>query len=332
MRLPPFEVVEPGTVKSALSTLEKHKGEMKIIAGGIELVGLMKLGLASPHYIMSLKKIKSLTGVTKNKDQVVIGSCTVIRKIAESPLIQELFAGISEAAFSVAAPPIQNRATIGGNILQNSRCLYYNQSELFRSGLKPCRKAGGETCHAVKGGKHCFSVYQGDLAPALISLNAKAKLGRNGSSRTIPILDLFTGKGINPLAIGEDELLTEIIIPIPKEKSSSAYEKLRIRSSLEYPLISSAVFLSCDKDGKVDDARIVLGAAGQSPKIIEKASYILRGKKPTDKDIEEASEMVFQAAEAVDNLPVPASYRRKMAKTFTKRAISKALKGLRKDG
>lgn len=331
MRLPPFEVLEPATLKNALSMLEKHKGKVKVIAGGTEIVDLMKLGLSATPYILSLRKIKNLQGIKEGEGRIIIRSNTTLREIIESLLIKDLFKGISQAANSVAAPPIQNRATIGGNILQNSRCMYYNQSELFRNGLKPCYKAGGGMCRAVKGGNRCFSVYQSDMAPALISFNAKAKLEKTGSSRTILISDLFTGKGENPHSIGENELLTDIIIPIPKGQCSSAYEKLRIRKSLEYPLMSSAVFMSGNKNGEIIDACIVLGAAGSSPKIIDKASKALKGKKPSDKDIEEASEAVLQQVEAADNLPVPAFYRRKMAKIFTKRAIQKALKDLRKD-
>ncbi len=331
MRLPPFEVLEPATLKNALSMLEKHKGKVKIIAGGTEIVGLMKLGLSEPPYVLSLRKIKNLKGIKKNKNQIIIRSNTTLREIIESSLINDLFKGISQAASLVAAPPIQNRATIGGNILQNSRCMYYNQSELFRNGLKPCYKAGGGMCRAVKGANRCFSVYQSDMAPALISFNAKAKLEKTGSSRTVLISDLFTGKGENPHSMGENELLTDIIIPIPKGQYSSVYEKLRIRKSLEYPLMSSAVFVSGKINGEVIDARIVLGAAGSSPKIIDKASKVLKGKKPSNKDIEAASEAVLQFIEVADNLPVPASYRRKMAIIFTKRAIQKALNDLRKD-
>ncbi|MCX5807940.1 MAG: FAD binding domain-containing protein [Proteobacteria bacterium] len=331
MRLPPFEVLEPATLKNALSMLEKHKGKVKVIAGGIEIVGLMKLGLSAPPYILSLRKIKNLQGIKKNEGQVIIRSNTTLREIIESSLINDLFKGISQAANLVAAPPIQNRATIGGNILQNSRCMYHNQSELFRNGLKPCYKTGGDMCRAVKGGNRCFSVYQSDMAPALISFNAKARLEKTGSSRTILISDLFTGKGENPISIGENELLTDIIIPIPKGQYSSAYEKLRIRKSLEYPLMSSAVFMSGNKNGEIIDACIVLGAAGSYPKIIDRASKVLKEKKPSDKDIEEASRAALQQVEVADNLPVPASYRRKMAIIYTKRAIQKALKDLRKD-
>ena len=332
MRLPPFEMLEPATLKNALNMLEKRKGMVRIIAGGTELVGLMKLGIASPSYVLSLRRIKCLKGIRKDKSSVTIGSGTTLREIIESSIIRSLFDGVFQAANSVAAPPIQNMATIGGNILQNSRCMYYNQSELFRKGLSACYKAGGDVCRAVKGGKRCFSVYQSDISPALVSFDTQVRLEKHGSSRIISLFELFTRNGVNPHSIGEDEMLTEITIPLPKGHYSSSYEKLRIRKSLDYPLISCAVLLSGNGDGKVKNSRVVLGSAGSYPKIIEKASKALDGKAICDIDIEKASEAALQQVEAADNLTMPASYRRRMAKIVTKRAIQKALKNFRKDG
>ena len=99
----------------------------------------------------------------------------------------------------MAAPPIQNIATIGGNLLQNSRCLFYNQSELVRKAAPPCIKQGGKTCAAVKGSTRCFSVYQGDMAPSLIAFNATAVLQKAGGTRRVPVSELFSHNGKRPL-------------------------------------------------------------------------------------------------------------------------------------
>ena len=228
MKLPPFSVLEPNNKKNALSMLDMYGDKLKVIAGGTELILLMKLGLLTPAYVMSLKAIKGLRGIKKKNNEVIIGSATTIREIIESSVISGAFKGIAEAARSVAAPPIQNMATIGGNILQDTRCIYRNQSDLFRSGLKPCYKSGGNTCHAVKASKRCFSVYQGDMAPTLISFNSKVKLEKKGSHRIVALADLFTGKGAKPFTIRDDEILTEIAIPLPDGRYGSSYEKLRI--------------------------------------------------------------------------------------------------------
>ena len=135
-------------------------------------------------------------------------------------------------------------ATAGGNILQNTRCMYYNQSGMVLNGLERCHKRGGNVCLAVKGSKRCFSVYQGDMAPAFIAFDARCVLEKKGSTRTVSLTELFTGNGAAPFAIGADELLTKIIIPNPEGIYGSAYRKLRLRGSTDYPLASAAAFVS----------------------------------------------------------------------------------------
>jgi len=321
LKLPPFIILEPGTKKSALTALDKYRNRSKIIAGGTEVVVMLKLGLLSPSYLISLRNIRCLNGIRKTKNEVIIGSTTTINEIIQSRLMNKYFKGIIKAAKSLAAPPIQNRATIGGNVLQNTRCIYFNQSELFRNGLKPCFKAGGNICHAIKGGKNCFSVYQSDMAPALISFNSKVKLEKKGSCRVILLSDIFTGKGENPFLIEDNELLTEFIIPLPDGKCSSSYEKLRIRSGLEYPLVSVAVSILRNKDKRLDDLRIIIGAAGSAPKIIENVSSYLKGGYPSIEDIGKIVSLAEDLTEFVNNLSIPGAYRRKLLKVLIKRAI-----------
>jgi CO/xanthine dehydrogenase FAD-binding subunit len=268
----------------------------------------------------------------KKKSEFVISAAATLREIVESPDIRGLASGIAQSAGLVAAPPIRNIATVGGNLLQNTRCLYYNQSELARKAAAPCLKQGGKSCAALKGGTRCFSVYQGDLAPSLIAFAASAVLKKAGASRTIPVLDLFSRNGRHPLTIGDDEILTDIIIPIPKGAYGSSYQKLRLRSGLEYPLVSSSVFLSMSSHGVIDQARVVVGAVGPAPTLMEGASAFLVGRKPAEVDVEKAAQSALSASRPIDNLALPGSYRRRMVKVFTKRAIEGALLSLQKAG
>jgi 4-hydroxybenzoyl-CoA reductase subunit beta len=321
MRLPPFSILEPDSKKDALSMLDKYGKHVKIVAGGTELTVLLKLGLLAPAYVMSLRSIDVLTGIKSKKREVIIGSATTIREIAQSPLINDKLKGVAQAARLVAAPAIQNRATIGGNILQNTRCIYRNQSDLFRSGLEPCYKSGGNTCHVAKAGQRCFSIYQSDMAPPLISFNSKVKLERKDSHRIIPVADLFSGKGENPFLTKEDELLTEIIIPLPDEEYSSSYEKLRFRKGLGYPLASVAASVLRNKDKKTDDVCIVVGAAGSAPKIVSKQlAFVEKEDFPRD-DSDNIGDIAASKTELVDNLSLPPTYRRKMVKVLTRRAL-----------
>ena len=328
MSLSGFQYFGPKTLRETLSLMQKQGGGATIVAGGTEVMGRLKHGLIGPSSVVSLKNLQSLSGITHKKKELVIGSGTSITELAESPLVGRLFSAVSQAANVVAAPPIRNVATVGGNILQGTRCLYYNQSPIVRQGLGPCFKLGGKVCHAVKGGTRCFSVYQGDLAVALIACGAEACLRKTGSSRTVPVEALFTGNGKAPFAIESTELMTEILLPVPKEPQVSAYQKLRMRKSIDYALASAAAALTVSRKGTIGWARIVVGAAGPLPRVADEAAQMLVGKVPGDIDIDEVTTVAARGAEAVDNMLLPAHYRRKMTAVCVRRAVQQALKDL----
>ncbi len=331
MRLPPFDVFEPRTMKDALSIMHDHAGVLKVIGGGTELVGLMKLRLVVPQYVLSTRKLGALRGIEEKKNEVVIGAGTSLAEIMESPVLAGRFQAVVDAASMVAAYPIRTRATIGGNILQNTRCLYYNLSEIPRKGLPACFKAGGNVCNAVKGSKRCFSVYQGDMAPALMSFDARIHLKRYNGSRKVPLAQLYTGDGKNPVAIGLDELLTHISIPMPAGVYGSSFQKIRLRKALDYPLASAAAFVSVKAGNKVDEVRVVLGAAGSGPKLLDTTTGF-KGKVLAEKQMAEISEKALKAAEMTDNTALPGSYRRKIIKVVAARALRDALSRIERSG
>lgn len=307
-----------------------HPGEkLEVIAGGTEILGRLKHGLCHPDYTMSLKNVRELSGAALDQDKVVVGSGTSLLDIIKSEHLR-VFDAMVEAARAVAAPPIQNVATIGGNILQQTRCLRYNQSELVRKSMASCYKMGGTVCNVVQGSQRCFSVYQGDMAPALIAFEAQVQLETAGSSRTIPILELFAGRGERPFTLKDNELLTHIILAVPEGSYGSAYKKLRLRGALDYPLAAAAAVLSFGGDGSVSTARIVVGAAGPAPKRVEAAEAVLINKHPNQKDVEAAADQAARAAQVVENLPLPAAYRRSMIGVMTRRAITEALQESKK--
>ena len=262
--------------------------------------------------------------------EIVLGAGTTLKEIANSPIIREQYKAIAEAAFQVASPTIAAMGTLGGNVLQNTRCMTYDQSEIVLKGLEACHKRGGGICLAIKGSTRCFSVYQGDMAPALIAFDGQCILRKSSSTRTIPIMDLFTGNGVRPFSIGSNEILTGIIIPQQDSAGGSAYKKLRIRGSIDFPLASAASVIRVGADRRITSSRIVIGAAGPAPKIVEQASSALQGKLPEEVDLEAMAGMAYGLTEGVDNLAMPGAYRRKMAGVLTKRAIQEALEDIKR--
>lgn len=330
MSLPFFQYLGPTTKEEALSMRARHAADaLEVVAGGTEVLGRLKHGLLHPDYAMSLKNVKELCGTAREHGKVMVGSGATLRDLIRSECLRG-FTAIVEAAIAVAAPPIQNVATIGGNILQQTRCLKYNQSQLVRQSMALCFKMGGTVCNVVQGSQRCFSMYQGDMAPALMALEALVQLETATSSRTVPIDGLFTGRGEKPFLLGDDELLIRVILPIPSGVHSSSYKKLRLRGALDYPLAAAAVSLSFAGDGSVTTARVVIGAGGPAPKRVEAAEAVLTNKHPNQKDVEEAGNQAAKTAQVVENLPMPAAYRRSMVGVMTKRAIADALQETKK--
>jgi 4-hydroxybenzoyl-CoA reductase subunit beta len=225
----------------------------------------------------------------------------------------------------VAIPSIRHGATIGGNLCLDTRCLYYNQSEFWRSGLKACFKRGGDICHAVEKGKRCQAVYQGDLGPILIALGAEVKIVSAKGEKIISLAQFFTGRGEKPNVLKSDEILAEIRIPPSDPGAAGAYEKLRVREGMDFPMAGAAVMLKKNQSGTIEQAKVVLGAVGSSPIEVPKTAGLLEGQKPTEDLLQSVSQEAVDRAHPVGNLAINASYRKKMVGLLVKRALRRAL-------
>jgi 4-hydroxybenzoyl-CoA reductase beta subunit len=282
----------------------------------------MKHRLLTPGYLLNLKGLE-LDFIEEGKEGVRIGALTKLSDIIKSPLVQEKLPVLAQAASYVAAPPLQNMGTLGGNLCLNTRCFFYNQSQFWRQARSLCFKTGGEMCHVVRGGERCYSVYQGDLAPVLIALGARVKLAQKGGERVIPLLDLYTGQGEEPIALEVGEILAEVEIPAPVAPWGGDYQKLRYRGAMDFPLVGVAAVLNRNGEGCVR-AKVVLTAVASAPVVVEEGSKLLEGQKLDEEVIARAAEAAYEAAHPVANIGSTPLYRRKMVRVMTQRAIAHA--------
>jgi 4-hydroxybenzoyl-CoA reductase subunit beta len=325
MRLPKFEHLQPESLEEALDLLSEHGEEAKVIAGGTDLLVSMKHKLLTPKYVLNLKEL-GLDFIEEGKEGLRIGALTRLTTIIKSPLVQEKLPVLAQAAGYVAAPPLQNMGTLGGNLCLNTRCFFYNQSRFWRQARPLCFKTGGEMCHVVKGGDHCYSVYQGDLAPVLIALGARVRLAKKGGEWVIPLLDLYTGQGEKPIGLEAGEILTEVEIPAPAASSwGGDYQKLRYRGAMDFPLVGVAAVLTWNGEGCAE-ARVVLTAVASAPVVVEEAGKLLEGQKPGEEIIGRAAEAAYEVAHPVANIGSTPLYRRKMVRVMAKRAIANAVR------
>jgi 4-hydroxybenzoyl-CoA reductase subunit beta len=319
MKLKPFTALEPRTVDEARSFLRKHKDNAVIKAGGTALVPEMKMGLVAPEYVVLLNCLEGMDGIIEKKDGLHIGAMASLHDIRTSPLVKKEWAPLAEAVEQVSAPGLHYQSTLGGNICQNTRCKYYNQSEFWRKVKGMCYKRGGDRCHVGPGIKRCQSIYQGDLAPLLICLDAKAVVASPRKEEKLPLSGLFTGRGEKPLRLASNQMITEFVVP-PIKRRKAGYEKLRERGSLDYPELGIAAML--DMKGKtVSESRFVLTAMGSGPVVV--SDPFLRARKLDQAFIDDAAGKVISSLKPVSNLRSSPTYRKKMAGVLVKRLLGR---------
>jgi 4-hydroxybenzoyl-CoA reductase beta subunit len=329
VRLPAFAYELPRNLDEALELLNTHGPDCRILAGGTDLLVRMKQGLASPAHLISLKALPELANIRESGCFLRIGAATRLADILAYPPIQDRWPGLFEAITSIGAPSIQHFAgTIGGNLCQDNRCQFYNQSRFFRSAKQPCNKAGGKTCFAWEGGSdRCHSVCQSDAAPVLIAMDARVVVQSKKGDRTIPLTELYSAVGERPLTLADDEILTEIQVPESAPGVGTAFEKLAYRSAIDYAVVSAGAFIKTDGD-RIAQARLVIGAVARAPLTISAAENILKSKPAADPQaIEDAGSAAMNAAAAfmANNMAQPADYRIRMVSVMAKRAIYRAL-------
>jgi 4-hydroxybenzoyl-CoA reductase subunit beta len=294
--LPEFEYKRPENLGEILSLLSQYGEEAALLAGGTDLIPRMKMGLIQPKVILSLSAINDLTYVRQEGERLKIGAFTTIDELQRHPTIGSHYPVLYEAAILTASENIRLRGTVGGNIMQDTRCMDYNQSQAWRGSSKTCFKMGGSICNAAKKGKRCFATYCGDLAPALISLGTLVCLESKEDKREIPLENLFTGNGESPFSIRRGELLKEMIVPL--SKTLGGYKKLRLRRSIDYPLASIAIGSNQEGTG-----RLVVGAVGPCPKTYAFSSFDQLGS---------LIEKAYEDATPVMNRPLSPLYRKRM--------------------
>ncbi len=303
-----FGMSFPKTVEEAVSELPRgrrvdHFTRARILAGGQDLLTEMKEHLVEPEQLVNLKGVEGLGEIRElDGGGFEIGALVSVARIAADPRFDGAYAAFSEAAASVATPQIRAAATLGGNLCQRPRCLYY------RSELAPCLKKGGAECFAYKGenkfnailgGGPSYIVHPSDIAPALVALGAEVVIAGRGSTRTVAIDRFFTlpseGSIMRENVLKSEEIVTHVRIPAQPDGAESTYVKFRERESFDFAL--GAVALSLVLDGNViRRARLCLGAVAPIPWRALAAEEWLVGQTADMKTFKAAGEYALEGA------------------------------------
>jgi 4-hydroxybenzoyl-CoA reductase subunit beta len=262
-----------GSVKDAVQILADRQN-MKIIAGGTDVLPQMNRGLIKETSFFCIEDMTELKQVKKDEKWLSLGAGLKLAELCEIPELKN-YTSVLQAARSVATPQIRNQGTLGGNLLQENRCMYYNQSISWRRSIKKCFKNGGDRCYQYKNSRECVALFQSDLAPTLMSFDARAILESTEGRREVELEKLYLPGGRKD--VHPDEILVGIKIPFVSDNYKSAYVRKALRGSFDFPIVSCAV-AAIIQEGIIEDINIVFGSAGPFPKVVKEAKDMIAGK------------------------------------------------------
>lgn len=329
LRLPKFQLQTPATLEEAIELLEEAGPSALVVAGGTDLVPNMKHELFTPELVVSLARIAELRGIRRESGGVLsIGAMTSLADVAASELVREQAPALAQACSLVAGPQLRTMGTLGGNVMLDTRCQWYNQTYFWRQALGFCMKKDGSVCHVVAGGKNCVAAASNDSAPALMTLGATLEFESAKGARTTPIDELWLADGIKNKQVEHGEILTRIRVPPVGSGHRGAYGKLRDRGSIDFPLLGVAVRLDLGADERIEHADVVVTALAAQPKRVNKVREALSGVALDGAQFAPACEVVAQLAykqcRPLPNIPGDHEYRREMVPVYVRRTLAAA--------
>ncbi|MGI8650315.1 MAG: FAD binding domain-containing protein [Rubrobacter sp.] len=302
----PFRYERADDIDQAVALLADEP-DGAFLAGGTNIVDLMKLGAVSPGFLVDVRRLTSEEVEELPDGTLRIGAAVPNSDLGANEKIRERYPALSEALLSAASGQLRNLATTGGNLLQRTRCVY------FQDTTTPCNKREpGTGCSALEGhnrehailghSEHCIATHPSDMAVALVALDATVHTQGPNGEREIEISDLHRLPGEEPerdTILEHGELITAVNVPPmePRFATNSKYRKVRDRASYAFALVSVAAALDVSEDGTVGDVRLALGGVAHKPWRATKAEDALRGKPATEESFREAAETELSGAE-----------------------------------
>lgn len=321
-----FRYVSPETPDAVVAALVEHGEQAAVLAGGTDLLSLMKDDIATPEVLISLRRVESLRGVaTLSTGGVSIGATTTLAQILESVELRA-YRGLVQALEGIYSPQMRNMGTLGGELLQRPRCWYYRAGFglLAQQGGASMPERGDNRYHAIFDQGPARFVSPSSSAPALISLGASAELlGRSGS-RQVAVADLFRA----PTSNGESEHTLEpgevlVALRLPAAPAACATYEVRHRKTLDWPLATASVAWR-ENEGKVSEPHVVLGHVAATPWIARATAEALEGQEIASLDRKQIERIADLAV--ADARPLSGNgYKVHLARTAVKRAIERAL-------
>lgn len=313
-----FRYHRPTSLADAVRALAATPGA-RPIAGGTDLLPNLRRGIGQPSILVDVSALPELTGITESAGELRLGAAVPLADLAADPVLRRRCAAVAAAAETVAGPTHRASATVGGNLCQDTRCVFYNQSEWWRSGNDYCLKHRGETCHVVVKNDRCYATYHGDLAPALMALAAEAELLGPRGIRRLPLASLFREDGKSHLTLAADEFLTAVIVP-DSSGWVSGYDKARVRDAIDFPLAGVAAALRREGE-RLTGLRLAITGTNSAPLTIDTAELL--GNPWTAASAEAVNGKIRKAANVLKTTVMGPKYRRRVVTAMSRRLLDR---------
>jgi 4-hydroxybenzoyl-CoA reductase subunit beta len=327
MRLPKFTYRTPRTIAEAVKVFADAGPEAQFVAGGTDLYPNMKRRQQTPKTVISVMRLPELNQITGDgKSGIRIGASVTLTDVCEHKVIKRDYPVIAAAARTISTPILRNMGTIGGNLLLDTRCNYYDQNYEWRKGINFCLKKDGDICWVAPGSSKCWAVQSSDLVPVMVAIGAKLRLVSTLGERMVDAAGFYNDDGIDYLKKRPDELLADIHLP-PTNGWRASYQKLRRRGAFDFPVLGVAAYLRYEASpasgaGRiVEQARIIMGGIAPAPVEVTAAADVLNGKQLNDDQIQAAAEACYVKARPLDNTDFVYQWRKQMARQYTIRAL-----------
>ncbi len=331
--LPSFDVIRPVTVDELVKARATHR-DSRVIGGGTDLLVNIRRGIVAPPVLIDINGVADLRGIKADANAFEIGAAVTLSELATHFDIMSHYPVVAQAAGHIAGPTHRNMGTVGGNLALDTRCIYYNQSEWWRDANNHCLKTTGEVCHvAPKSRGVCFATFSGDLAPALLTLDAEIDIAGPAGWRKMPLDALYIGyarqdepvtetrgDGKHFLSLRPGEIITMVRVR-NTPKLRSAYEKIRIRRSIEYPVAGVAVALRREGD-KLVDLRVAFTGTNPRPVRLVGAAELCGGALD-ERVFRGLDALVRDQIMAMKTTFTPGHYRRRVAGVLARRLMQR---------
>ncbi|MCO5099457.1 MAG: 4-hydroxybenzoyl-CoA reductase subunit beta [Burkholderiaceae bacterium] len=316
--MPELRLHRPETLDEAVRLKATLSGA-RFVAGGTDLLVNLRRGLGEPADLIDLGGVADLGSVRRVEGALWLGAGVTLDDLARHPEVLADYPAVAQATLQVAGPNHRAAATLGGNLCQDTRCVFFNQSDWWRKGNGYCLKYKGDKCHVVVKSDRCYATYHGDIAPVLMVLGAEAVIATQGAARRAKVAELYREDGAAHLALAPGEALAAVVLP-PAHGWRAGYAKVRVRDAVDFPLVGIAAALRRDGD-RIGELRVAVSGTNSAPLVVPTAEFA--GRAWDDSAASDLVAVLSKTGNPLKTTVVGAKYRRRVMRATARQLVDR---------